>query len=457
MAPPAPPPGEPGGEGPARPGAPLRQPGYQRLLLVSALAGVPVSLAAFGFLSLEHELQHLVWESLPRALGEGRAPWWWPLVTLPVAGLLAAPVVLRMPGHGGHVPAQGLGGGPALPAHVPGTVLAALICLPLGAVLGPEAPLMGLGSGLALMAVSARKRSADPRLVPVLGTAGSAAAISTVFGSPLVAGLLVVEAAGVGGARLVALVLPCLLTSGIGGLVFTGFGHWTGLAIGNLTLPSVPEAGTPDAGDFLWGVPLAVLVGLAATGALAGGRLVATWTRGRRRAARTVCCAAAAGLLLACYALATGRSPEQAALSGQATLAELAAHPHAWPVSALVLLVLFKALAWAVCLGALRGGPIFPAILIGAAAGVAAGGLPGLGIATGLGAGMAAATAAVTRLPLTSVVLATLLVGGQPEQTPLLIVAALASLVTAEVLRTSRGDGGADHGASAAATPAPHG
>jgi H+/Cl- antiporter ClcA len=440
-----PPHGEPAGEGaarePAAPGALLRGRGYRRLLLVSALAGVPVSLAAFGFLGLEHELQHLVWERLPRALGEDRAPWWWPLAALPVAGLLVAPVVTRMPGHGGHVPARGFGGGgPALPGHVPGTVLAALICLPLGAVLGPEAPLMGLGSGLALMAVPAGRRSADPRLVPVLGTAGSAAAIATVFGSPLVAGILIAEAAGAGGARLTALLLPALLASGIGGLVFTGFGHWTGLHLGTLSLPSAPRAGTPDAGDFLWGIPLAVLVALLATGALAGGRLVADRT-GKRRAAAAIGCAGAAGLFLSCYALATGRPAAEAALSGQATLAALAADPQAWPVSALVLLVLFKGLGWAACLGALRGGPIFPAILIGAAAGTAAGSLPGLGIAPGLGAGMAAATAAVTRLPLTATVLATLLVGVQAEQVPLLIVAALAALATAEIARTGRGHG----------------
>ncbi|WP_223245514.1 LuxR family transcriptional regulator [Streptomyces sp. CBMA156] len=78
--------------------------GYLRLLLVSALVGIPVSLAAFGFVGLEHELQHWVWESLPETAGYGRAPWWWPLPALLLAGLLLAPIeghLALLPGHGG--------------------------------------------------------------------------------------------------------------------------------------------------------------------------------------------------------------------------------------------------------------------------------------------------------------------------------------------------------------------
>jgi hypothetical protein len=43
------------------------------------------------------------------------------------------------------------------------------------------------------------------------------------------------------------------VASGIGALVFTGFGNWTGLEIGALSLPSAPTTSAPDTGDFLWG------------------------------------------------------------------------------------------------------------------------------------------------------------------------------------------------------------
>ncbi|MGW4381073.1 chloride channel protein [Kitasatospora sp. NPDC004531] len=409
----------------------LRSPGYGRLLLVSALVGVPVSLAAFGFVGLEHELQHWVWESAPEALGYGRAPWWWPVPALALAGLLLAPIVTRLPGRGGHVPVHGLGGPPTLPVEVPSVVLAALASLPLGAVLGPEAPLMAVGSGLALLAAGRARRAAGGPAVPLLGAAGSTAAISTIFGSPLVAAVMMIEAAGLGGPQLTLLLLPCLLSSGVGALVFTGFGHWTGLTIGALGLPVVPRAALPDAGDFLWGVPLAVVIAVVMVAGQTLGHRFAGFTA-QRTGVRTVLCALLVGLCLTGYALATGRSPQEAALSGQATLGQLAADPQAWSVGALLALVVFKGLGWGVALGSLRGGPIFPAVLVGAALGVAAGGLPGLGVAAGLAAGLAASSAAVTRLPVTSTVLAAALLGDQAaDSLPLVIVCAVVAFLTA--------------------------
>ncbi|MFG2906449.1 chloride channel protein [Kitasatospora sp. NPDC048286] len=417
----------------------LRHRGYLRLLLLSGLVGVPVSLAAFGFVSLEHELQHWVWESLPTAAGYGRAPWWWPLPALFLAGLLLAPIVTRLPGRGGHVPVDGLGGPPTPPVAVPGVVLAALAGLPLGVVLGPEAPLMALGGGLALLTVRSARRAEHPQLFAVLGTAGAAAAISTIFGSPLVAAVMVIEAAGLGGPQLIALILPSLLASGVGALIFTGFGHWTGLAIGALSLPHVPKSGVPDVADFLWGVPLAVAIALfCVVGQNVGHRVKALTTTGtaRQTAVRTVLCAVAVGGCLAAYALLTGRSPEEAALSGQATLAALAADPAAWSIAALLALALCKGLGWSIALGSLRGGPIFPALLLGAALGMACAPLPGFGTAPALAVGLAASGAAVTGLPVTSAVLAEALLGGEAANSmPLLIVSTVAAFITAEWLR----------------------
>ncbi|MER5641046.1 chloride channel protein [Kitasatospora sp. NPDC002227] len=410
--------------------------GYLGLLAVSALVGVPVSLAAFGFVGLEHELQHWVWESLPDAAGYDRAPWWWPLPALLLAGLLLAPIVTRLPGHGGHTPVNGLGGPPTPPLEVPGVVLAALACLPLGTVLGPEAPLMAMGSGLALLAVRSARRRAQPKLGVVIGMAGSAAAISTIFGSPVVAAVMMIEAAGLAGPQLAVLLLPCLLASGVGALVFTGFGHWTGLSIGALALPRQPVSGVPDPGDFLWGVPVAMLVSVVVVTGQQLGHRVAAFTTARATAGRTLLCAVVMGACIAAYALVTGRSPEEAALSGQATLGALAADPRAWSVGALVALVAFKGLAWSVALGSFRGGPIFPAILLGAAVGIACGALPGFGIQPGLAAGLAAAGSAVTGLPVTSTVLAAMLLGDQAGNSmPLLIVSAVAAFVCGHLLR----------------------
>ena len=49
-----------------------------------------------------------MYEKLPHDLGYDTAPVWWPLPWLALAGLLTAFAIVRLPGHGGHVPAEGL-------------------------------------------------------------------------------------------------------------------------------------------------------------------------------------------------------------------------------------------------------------------------------------------------------------------------------------------------------------
>ncbi|MFH8973811.1 chloride channel protein [Streptomyces sp. NPDC017890] len=418
----------------------LLGPGYLRLLALCALLGVPIALACFFFVGLQHRFQHWVWTSLPEAAGYDAPPWWWPLPALVLAGLILAPIVTRMPGGGGHLPVNGLGGAPVGPRALPGAALAALATLPLGVVLGPEAPLMAVGSGLALLAVRRAGAAGDPRASAILATAGSTAAISTILGGPVPAAVLVIEGAGLGGAHLAALLLPCLLASAAGALVFTGFGEWTGLRIGALALQDVPPGANPDAGDFLWGVPTAALIAVLITLCRGLGHRTGSWTR-HHTAVRTVACATAVGVCLAAYALITGRSPAEAALSGQAALAQLAAHPHAWSVGALVALVACKGLAWGIALGSLRGGPIFPAVLLGTATAMACSGLPGFGVTPALALGISAAAAAVTGLPLASAVLAVLLVGGEAyDQMPLIVTASVVAFVVTQLVRRTEPD-----------------
>ncbi|MGW4563921.1 chloride channel protein [Streptomyces sp. NPDC004561] len=424
----------------ADPGRTLLGRDYLRVLLLSLWLGVPVSVACFFFVSFQRWLQDQVWEKLPHALGLGQAPWWWPLPALTLAGLILAPIVTRMPGGGGHIPVRGLGGKPVGPRALPGVVLAAVLTLPLGVTLGPEAPLMAVGSALALLGLhTLRRHTVDQPSTSVVATAGSTAAISTILGGPVVAAIMVVEATGLAGPRLAFLLLPCLAASGAGALVFTGFGHWTGLSIGALTLPTVPPDTKPDAGDFLWGLPAAVLIAAIVTAAHRLGERTNRWTSAKSTAVRTLLCAMAVGGCVTAYALLTGRSPAEAALSGQVTLGQLAQTPHAWSVLALVALVACKALAWGISLGSLRGGPIFPSILIGVATGVACSGLPGLGVTAGFALGVTAAATVVTGLPITSSVLAVLLLGHDAyDQMPLIVLSAVVALLTSRLLALRR-------------------
>jgi len=101
------------------------------------------------------------------------------------------------------------------------------------------------------------------------------------------------------------------------------------------------------------------------------------------------------------------------------------------------MLLLCKALAYALCLGVFRGGPVFPAVFLGAAFGVLASSLvPSIGLLPGLAIGMAAGVA-VTRLPVTSIVLVVLLLGdAASSQMPVVILAAVTALVVDEMLST---------------------
>ncbi|MEV7993809.1 chloride channel protein [Streptomyces sp. NPDC086077] len=414
----------------------LRTPAYQKALLLSALLGVPVSLAAFWFLAALHELEHLMWAELPARLGWGIPPWWWPLPLLAVAGLAVGLVVKRLPGAGGHIPAAGLNAKGTTPAALPGVILAAVVSLPLGATLGPEAPLIALGGGLALLLAELMRSQKTPQGSALLGAAGAAAALAAIFGNPLAAAVILIEMAGVGGPQLFAVMLPALLSSGIGALVFTGFGRWTGLSTGNLSLTLGVPIPRLDAGDVLWTVVMAVGIAVALHTVRAAGRRAAGFVSARPITG-TVICALAAGACAAVYTLAVGRSPADVASSGQALLGRMAEDPHSWGVGALVAVLLCKGVAYGLCLGGLRGGPIFPALLLGAAAGVLLAPLPGLGVAPGMAAGMAAAAAAMLRLPVSSVVLVVLVLRSE-EVIPVVIIASVVAFVTVQLLPAGR-------------------
>src|SRR3954470_18006502 len=227
---------------PVEPGALIRSRQYRVILIFAAVIGVVASLMAWAFLELVHSIQVGVYEDLPGDLGFDSAPWWWPLPWLAIAGLLTAIAITRLPGTGGHVPANGLshGGGPTQPIELPGVLVAATATLGLGLVLGPEAPLIALGMGLGILAIRLVKRDSPDQVLALMAAAGGFAAISTVFGSPVIGAVIIIEAAGIGGSMLTLVLLPGLLSAGIGSLVFIGLGSWSGLSTSAWALAPFP-------------------------------------------------------------------------------------------------------------------------------------------------------------------------------------------------------------------------
>jgi H+/Cl- antiporter ClcA len=425
---------------PADPRAMLRSRSYLMLLVLAAIIGVVVSAVAYGYLALVSYLQKEIFTHLPHGLGFHEEPVWWPLPVLAVGGVIAALGIMYLPGRGGPSPAGGfkLHGPPTL-EQLPGVILVTLATLIFGAVLGPEMPLILLGGGLAALSVRLARRNVPDQARAVVASAGSFAAISTLLGSPLTGAFLLMEASGLGGPTLGLVLLPGLLASGIGSLIFIGLDAWSGLGSFSLAIPGVPHFGRPTIAEFGW----ALVIGLAA--ALIGSAI--------RQAApplhdfadrRVLIMTPLAGLVVAglaiAYAEGTGKPTSDVLFSGQNALPPLVQHAASYTVGALLLLVVCKALAYLVSLAAFRGGPTFPALLIGAAGGIAMSHLPGLPLVAGAAMGVGAMSVVMLSLPLTSVLLAAILFpSNELTLTPLVIVAVIVAHVTAA--RLTPGDG----------------
>jgi H+/Cl- antiporter ClcA len=436
--------------------ATLQSRGFIVLMLVAAIAGVVVSLAAWCFLELVNQIQRGVYVHLPSDLGyHGGPPLWWSLPVLALAGLITAFAIERLPGEGGHIPADGLstGGGPTAPNALPGVLLAALATIGLGIVLGPEAPLIALGSGLGFLTIRLARRDAPPQAVTVLAASGSFAAASFLFQSPVIAAVIMIEVIGLGGPRLTLVLLPGLLAAGIGSLVSLGMGSWTGLSTSAYALGPVEGLAKfprPDIADFGWTLALALAVALVCVLMVRVGRRTERVVVVRRAVLLPAIGLIVAGLAIA-FQQITGKPFQEVLFSGQASLPALIGKAGTWSIGALALLIVCKGIAYALSLGSYRGGPTFPALFLGAVAGLMAGQLPGYSISPAVAVGMAAAVAAVLRLPLSAIVIAGLLTTGSGSGSePLIIVGTIVAYMVSRLLLTPPASA-----ATAAAAPAP--
>jgi H+/Cl- antiporter ClcA len=421
----------------------LRSKAYLSALVLAAALGIPISAAAYGFLALVEKLQKAIFEDLPGDIFTGTTPAWWPVPWLVLCGLVTASAIRYLPGNAGHSPALGfhVGGGPPVDRDLPGVVIAALATLSLGAVLGPEAPLIAIGGGLAVLTVHLVNKDAPPMALTIMASAGSFAAVSTLLGSPLLGAFLIMEAAGIGGATLTLVALPGLLSSGIGALVFIGLNNWTGLGTFSLALTDVPPAVDPTIAVMAW----ALVLGAAAAPLGWAIRCAALSLRPvvhRSRVLVTVGLGLGVGLIAMAYQLMSGRSANQVLFSGQEALPELVANAADYSVATLLLLAACKALAYSLSLSAFRGGPVFPAILIGGALGVAAAALPGMSLASSIAIGIGAMCTTMLRLPLTATLLAVVLLGADGVTvTPPVIAAVVVAFVVTGLLPEPRAVG----------------
>jgi H+/Cl- antiporter ClcA len=408
-----------------------------RLVVVGGVLGVPAALFAAVFLAIVHEVEHWLWTDLPHDIGTKTPPWYL-VIGLPVVGAGVC-VVARslLPGDGGRTPLQGLSGQPTPIRYAPGIALAALGTLSFGAVLGPEGPLIALGSvaGLAVatLARAGQKESA------VLAGAGSFAAIAALFGGPIVGGLMMVEG-GVGlGAALIPTLIPGFVAAATGYVLFIGLGSWGGLSSQAIAVPGLPLYQGTHVLDLLVGIGVGVAAALVVSTVrrYAG----AVEDRGPKRMsmpALLLLGGLAVGLL-AQIAQWLGANSQDVLFSGQSGIPDLIAQTS---TKIVLILLVAKAIGYAISLGCgFRGGPVFPAIFLGVALATLTeiwfGVSPTLAVAVGTAAGMTA----TSRLMLTPIVFSALLVGhnGADTVSAAMLASAAAWLTLAVADRRGRG------------------
>ncbi len=420
----------------ADPQALLRSRSYLLLLVFAALLGVPISAAAYGFLALVSYLQKEIFDHLPHGLGFSSTPAWWPLPVLFVGGVLAALAIRYLPGDGGPSPADGFKlHGPPTPQQLPGVILAALATLIFGVVLGPEMPLILIGGGLAVLATKLARKPIPNQAAAVLASTGSFAAVATLLGSPIIGAFLLMEASGLGGPMLGLVLVPGLLAAGIGTLIFIGLDSWTGLGTFSLAITHLPHVGTPTLSEFGWAIVVGLLAAIVGTAIHRMGLWLRAFSAPRVLIALPIAGLVIAGLAIA-YHAGSGKSSNQVLFDGQNALGPLLTHAAGYSAVVLVLLIACKGLAYGVSLSSFRGGPVFPAMFTGAAIGLAVSHLPGLNAISGAAMGIGAMCAVMLTLPLTSVLLATLVLGADGFAVmPLAIVAVVVAYVASARLR----------------------
>jgi H+/Cl- antiporter ClcA len=420
----------------------MRSREYRSLIVLAGVLGVVASLVAWGFLELVTHMQGWVFDDLPEALGYDAAPVWWPLPILAIAGVIVALAIDRLPGEGGHIPADGLKATPTRPIELPGVIVAGAATIGLGVVLGPEAPLMAIGGGLGFLASQLARPGAPDEAGQVLAASSTLAALAFLFGSPIIAALVLIEAAGLGGPRLPVVLVPGLFASGIGSLMWIGMGSWTGLDTSAITISALklPSFARPDVVDFGWTILVAIAIAIVTFVIFQ----VARRTH-RLAAPRLLLLLPALGLAIAGLAILFSQVADKAVsyalFSGETSIGPLVEHPGAWPLWALALLIGCKGIAYALSLGGFRGGPVFPALFLGAAGGMMAAQLPGFSLTPAVAVGLGASVASVLRLPLSAAALGVFLtVPAGAGSSPLIIVGVVIAYLTTLALSARIGD-----------------
>jgi hypothetical protein len=282
-----------------------------------------------------------------------------------------------------------------------------------------------------VLAVRLTRRPVPARTGAVLAATGSFAAISALLGSPIIGAFLLMESVGLGGPVLGLVLLPGLLAAGIGSLIFIGLDALTGLGAPTLAVPGLPPYDHPDLSQLGWAVVAGLAAAVLGTAIRRLGVAVRPHVEGRALLLTPVLGLLIAGLAIG-YVAITGKPLGDVLFSGEAGIGPMLDHAGEYSIGGLLLLLVCKGLAYGLSLAGFRGGPVFPAVFLGAAGGIAMSHLPGMSLVPGVAMGIGAMCVVMLRLPMTSVLLATLLLASDGlAAMPVAIVAVVVAHVAA--------------------------
>lgn len=351
--------------------------------LIALVVGVILGVA---YLQILHVALDVLWTDIPKAIDNVMLDRIYTVVFLTVGATLVV-WLRRSTGVFGHSPLDGLA------VHVDPirssliSLAAVVISLFAGAVLGPEAGLIAMGTALGAWMANRAKATDDERLKLVqMGVLGA--------------------------------VIGLVVNMGAGGTV-------------NIVDVPIELAWM----DFVWAIP----VGIVASLIIVALRLPAYYLRnwGDARPPH-VYRGTIIGILIALAAIigiAIAQCDPRLILgSGEGYISEVL---QITSISTLITIIIFKAIAYALCLGGgLRGGPIFPAMFIGGAIGavfIQMG--AGAEVTTLAASGVLAATCTGLKLNFKAMLIVAI-VFGLLLGSPLLIPSCLIGMVIGDILRT---------------------
>ncbi|MFF5371940.1 ion channel protein [Streptomyces sp. NPDC013187] len=404
-------------------------------VLPAVVVGVISSLILVGVEVAAEQLQDVLWETVPDALGVGRYSVAWMFAVLVATGIAVGLVVWKVPGHAGPDPATVGLEAPVLPPVVlPGLLLANALMLAGGPSLGPENPIIATNVGLAVWLGGRFIPRAPGRIWPALA---EAATIGALFGTPVAAALVISE------------VLARQETRGM--LWDSLFAPLTAAAAGSLTItlldhPSfalnLPSFGRPGWSDLL---ASAVVAAVGALLALCAVRAFPYVHAAFQRLRHPMLILPAGGVVLGALAAAGGHLT---LFKGLDEIATLAHDPDGWSAGEFAVMTVVKLAALVVAASCgFRGGRIFPAVFVGTALGLCAHALvSGVHPSVGVSAGVLGVLLAITRQGWISLFVAAVLVA-EPGIIALLCIASLPAwlLVTGRPQMQLRRDGTSVH------------